>query len=88
MCSSFFLPLSVGIPERLLFAAATFVIACGFGPLVISVTVMSITRQDGPVGAAFMWALASIVASASPCIFGIAIAVLRLVLHANDTIQS
>lgn len=83
-----FLPLSVGVPERLLFAAATFVLACGSGPLVIFGAVVGITRQDAPVGAAFMWAVVSVIACGSLCIFGIAIAVLRLVLRQHNTTQS
>ena len=54
-----------GIPEQMLFAAGTFVAFCGSGPLAISAAIMGITRQDGPVGPAFVGALAPVAASAS-----------------------
>src|SRR5438046_9963174 len=57
------LPPSVGIPERLLFALAGFVLTCGSGPLAISVAIMAITRQEGTMGAAGLWALTSIAIS-------------------------
>lgn len=74
-----FLPHALAVPERMLFALATFVAFCGSGPLAISFAVMTITRREGPMGAAGMWALASVLGGALLAIFGILIAVLRFV---------
>lgn len=76
-----FLPQFLGVPERLVFAFATFVTFCGSGPLAISLAVMEITRQEGTLGAAGMWALTSIVLGVLLSIFGLAIAVFRFALR-------
>lgn len=76
-----FLPLSPWRLERILFALATFAMFCGCGPLAISLAIMEITRREGTLGAAGMWALVSIVAGAFLAIFGLAIAGLRLALR-------
>ena len=76
-----------GVVERLLFVLAAFVVTCGAGPLVISLAVMAITRNEGSIGAAGIWALLSIVGGAALSIFGIAIAVLRLALNGRPAIR-
>jgi hypothetical protein len=70
-----------GVVERLLFVLAVFVVVCGSGPLAISLAVMAITRHEGSIGAAGIWALLSIVGSVALSIFGIAVTVLRLALN-------
>lgn len=72
---------TLGVPERMLFAFATFVTFCGSGPLAISLAIMEITRQEGTVGAAGIWALTSIVAGIFSALLGIAIAFLRFALR-------
>jgi len=76
-----FMPHAFGVPERMLFALATFVTFCGSGPLAISLAVMEITRRQGTMGAAGMWALTSMVAGAFFVIFGLTITVLRFALR-------
>jgi len=76
-----FLPQAFGVPERMLFALATFVTFCGSGPLAISLVILEITRREGTMGAAGMWALTSILAGAFFAIFGLAITALRFALH-------
>jgi hypothetical protein len=70
-----------GVVERLLFVLAAFVVTCGSGPLAISLAVMAITRHEGSIGAAGIWALLSIVGGVALAIFGIAVTVLRLTLN-------
>jgi hypothetical protein len=75
------LPQALGVPERMLFTLGTFVTFCGCSPLAISLAIMEITRREGTLGAAGMWALTSIVAGAFLAILGLAITVLRFALH-------
>ncbi len=73
-------PTLVRTPERMLFAAAGFIVTCGSGPLAISLAIAGITRREGTLGAAGMWAIASIVLGAVVCSFAIAVMLLRPVL--------
>jgi hypothetical protein len=70
-----------GVVERQLFVLAAFVVTCGSGPLAISLAVMAITRHEGSIGAAGIWALLSTVGSVALCTLGIALTVLRLALN-------
>ncbi len=80
------LPPYFGVLERVLFAFASFVITCGSGPLAISLAVMAITRHEGAVGAAGIWALMSVATSVALSVFGIAVTVLRA-LYGRHTSQ-
>ena len=75
------LPPAFGVVERLLFAMAGFVATCGCGPLIISMVVMTVTRHEGTLGAAGLWAFISIAISGALCVFGCAVTVLRLALY-------
>jgi hypothetical protein len=79
------LPDFVGIPERLLFALASFATVCGSAPLTIALAIMAITRQEDPMGAAGVWALSSIAVGVALCVFGIAITVGRIILCGRQT---
>jgi len=79
---------SFGIPERLLFALAAFVMTCGSGPLAISLAIMAITRQEGSMGAAGIWALTSIATGGALCVFGIAVSALRFSLQGRHASRS
>ena len=70
-----------GVVERLLFVFAVFVATSGSGPLAISLAVIAITRHEGSIGAAGMWALLSIAGGVALAIFGISIMVVRLALN-------
>jgi hypothetical protein len=72
---------ALGVPERMLFGSATFVTFCGSGPLAISLAVMGVTRREGVLGAAGMWALTSIVAGTFIAMCGLAVMVLRFALR-------
>ena len=78
------LPASVGVLERLLFAFASFLIACGSGPLAISLAVLAITRRDGSLGAAGLWALISIAVGGSLFVLGIVVTALRVAVYGRD----
>jgi hypothetical protein len=70
-----------GVVERLLLVFAAFVATSGSGPLAISLAVITITRQEGSIGAAGMWALLSIAGGVALAIFGISVTVVRLALN-------
>ena len=70
----------VAAPERILFAFAAFVTTCGSGPLAISGAAMTLARREGYVGAAPIWAFASIAVSTAALLSGTALILARRVL--------
>jgi hypothetical protein len=75
------LPPSFRTMERWLFTLAGFVVAWGSSPVGISLAVMGITRHEGSIGAAGLWALMSIGTGGAMVFLGVAIPALRLALH-------
>ena len=64
-------------PERLLFATATFIAVCGTGPLLISLALMLLRRQDAPIGAAGIWALVAMFTASLLSFAGVATTLMR-----------